>query len=399
MLLVASTAASVAEAPHSLHSFHLPLWTVTGDASIYADFVRLVPDRQSKRGAFWDMKPVEASDWEVEFDFRIFGVSPTGADGIAFWYAKEPAILGSLFGNKELFSGLGVIVDTYDNDKMGTHPYVFGLVNDGTYRFTEQEHDHRDHTAGTEGKEAAAFGELNGCTFRMRNGALPSSLKVTYLNKELKVQSRLNPSAEWKQCFTIQNLVLSPGGFFGFSAATGDLADNHDIHNVTVTFLDNDAIALDSADLTAQDKYRTELSRMQHNLQQELSLSIEPVKKASGNIQTTLTSAVDTVRELVTSIGTQRADGSLTALSTELDGNTKTLLAQINTHTVGDGLKTLLDTQRRMALQLERAAVAGASTSSLTLGVVVLLVVVVGLAVLLANLYATLRKVQFKKMM
>lgn len=67
--------------------------------------------------------------WEVEFQFRISGVSRLGADGLAFWYTtKKPNSTGPLFGSEQLFDGLGVIVDTYDNDGKGVHPYVFGLM-------------------------------------------------------------------------------------------------------------------------------------------------------------------------------------------------------------------------------------------------------------------------------
>lgn len=32
----------------------------------------------------------------MEYKFRVHGVSNVGADGLAFWYANEPAISGGL---------------------------------------------------------------------------------------------------------------------------------------------------------------------------------------------------------------------------------------------------------------------------------------------------------------
>ena len=65
----------------------------------------------------------------MEFQFRINGVSKVGADGLAFWYtSQKPNSTGPLFGNEQLFDGLGIIIDTYDNDGKGVHPYTFGLM-------------------------------------------------------------------------------------------------------------------------------------------------------------------------------------------------------------------------------------------------------------------------------
>jgi len=37
---------------------------------------------------------------------------------------------------------------------------------------------------------------------------------------------------EWKECFTVEGVILPTGYYIGFSSATGDLADNHDILGV-----------------------------------------------------------------------------------------------------------------------------------------------------------------------
>ena len=63
------------------------------------------------------------SNWQVEFDFKIHGVSSyISGDGFAFWATKERLndgtfclILGPIFGNQDHFTGLGIIFDTYAN--------------------------------------------------------------------------------------------------------------------------------------------------------------------------------------------------------------------------------------------------------------------------------------------
>ncbi|KAH3744082.1 vesicular integral-membrane protein VIP36 [Pelomyxa schiedti] len=223
------------ETNHSLHSFNLGNWKVTGDASMFERWVRLAPDRQAKKGGFWSQIPNTSPDWEVEYQFKIHGVSRIGADGMAFWYLTQRSSdtpMGSLFGNTELFNGLGIIVDTYDNDAKGIHPWVFALLNDGTYKFSESDHNHIDHTRG--GTVVRRVGEVNGCTVHMRNLATPSIMLVTYQARTLSVKYKLYNLDEWQTCFTAPSIDLPTGGYFGFSAATGDLADNHDVYDVII---------------------------------------------------------------------------------------------------------------------------------------------------------------------
>lgn len=56
-----------------------------------------------------------------------------GADGMAFWYTKQPGPIGTnscifahqlgpVFGNKDRWQGIGIIFDTFDNDNMVCEP-------------------------------------------------------------------------------------------------------------------------------------------------------------------------------------------------------------------------------------------------------------------------------------
>jgi len=59
-------------------------------------------------------------DWELILTLRVHGSTGTFyGDGIAFWYVKEPDLLGRFnqaFGYKDSFIGLGVFLDTYSNN-------------------------------------------------------------------------------------------------------------------------------------------------------------------------------------------------------------------------------------------------------------------------------------------
>ncbi|KAH3731546.1 ERGIC-53 protein [Pelomyxa schiedti] len=350
----------VVETPLSVHSFDVSLWSASGDASIYDKYVRLVPDRQSKRGSFWNMQPVDLADWQVEFSFRIHGVSPTGADGLAFWYADEPAVPGTLFGNKELFNGLGVVVDTYDNDGKGIHPYIFGLVNDGTHKFSERDHDHRDHTDPSykTTTDMNDTGELNGCTVKLRNQAMPSLLQITYLKKTLSVNYKLTANAEWKQCFTVEDLTLAPGGFFGFSAATGDLADNHDIYDITTrSFTDEPEKPLGCVDAT---KLRSDMSKLQHNIQADLAIYVDPLHSTIRKTQESLDVLVDQVKDMVTSLGGVVPTTGTPLPSTptnlnSLDATAKTVLSQLTSqsNSLKEATREAVDAARKTLKELQ----------------------------------------------
>lgn len=45
---------------------------------------------------------------------------------------------------------------------------------------------------------------------------------------------------DWNECFVVDNINLPTGYYFGFTAATGELADNHDIISVRVFDVDRE---------------------------------------------------------------------------------------------------------------------------------------------------------------
>jgi len=226
----------------TVRTFGPTSWVLTGDAAVVApgDVVRLAPDRQSKRGGFWSTEPIHFRDWEVTFELRIHGVSQLGADGLAFWYVRNPQRTGDFFGNEFQFTGLGVVIDTYDNDNTGSHPYIFSIWNDGTYTLGDQAHDHVNH-AKPDRDAASTPGELNGCHApRLRNTKERVVMRVRYSDGALSVSYRLpagNVMMPWDDCLVIPRITLPTGYYIGFTAATGELADDHDIANITVVDL------------------------------------------------------------------------------------------------------------------------------------------------------------------
>lgn len=71
--------------------------------------------------------------------------------------------------------------------------------------------------------------QLAGCEAKFRNVNHDTHISVKYLNEKLTVMTDLENKNEWKLCFESPNVKLPTGYYFGASATTGDLSDNHDI--------------------------------------------------------------------------------------------------------------------------------------------------------------------------
>lgn len=71
--------------------------------------------------------------------------------------------------------------------------------------------------------------QVAGCEAKFRNVDYETHISIKYLNEKLTVLTDLENKHEWKVCFESPNVKLPTGYYFGASATTGDLSDNHDI--------------------------------------------------------------------------------------------------------------------------------------------------------------------------
>ncbi|XP_067879495.1 VIP36-like protein isoform X2 [Heterodontus francisci] len=200
-------------------------WDLSGNTMVTSHFVRLTPDLQSKQGAIWNRVSCLMRDWEVQVHFKIHGQGKKNlnGDGFALWYAKERMQPGAVFGSKDLFSGLGVFMDTYPNEEKQHErifPYISAMVNNGSLSY--------DHSR--DGRPTA----IGGCTALVRNLNHDTFVVIRYLKRRLTVMINIEGKNEWKDCIDIPGVKLPLGYYFGISSATGDLTDNHDIISVKV---------------------------------------------------------------------------------------------------------------------------------------------------------------------
>lgn len=67
------------------------------------------------------LQPLMVRNWDLQVHFKVHGKGKDlFGDGFAIWYTKDKEILGPVFGSKDYFHGLAVILDTYSNHN-GVH--------------------------------------------------------------------------------------------------------------------------------------------------------------------------------------------------------------------------------------------------------------------------------------
>ncbi|XP_012343117.1 LOW QUALITY PROTEIN: protein ERGIC-53 [Apis florea] len=198
----------------------VPFWEYGGNAIASAENVRVAPSLRSQKGAIWAKHPVTSFEWwEVELIFRITGRGRIGADGLAFWYTNEKgAYNGTVFGSSDQWHGLGIFFDSFDNDNKHNNPYIMAVLNDGTKTF--------DHANDGTTQLCA------GCLRDFRNKPFATRAKIEYYKNTLTLlfhNGMTNNEQDYETCFQVDDVFLPKGGFFGVSAATGGLADDHDV--------------------------------------------------------------------------------------------------------------------------------------------------------------------------
>lgn len=73
---------------------------------------------------------------------------------------------------------------------------------------------------------------LAGCLRDFRNKPFPTRARIEYYQNILTVlfhNGLSNNEQEYEVCLRAENVVLPKSGYFGVSAATGGLADDHDV--------------------------------------------------------------------------------------------------------------------------------------------------------------------------
>lgn len=202
----------------------IPNFKTSGNTVVNDQFIRLTNKKESQSGGLWNTNPLKAINWEIHLSFKIHGTSFPG-DGMGFWYTNSRMAVGNMMGGPENFRGLGIIVDTFKNDRENPgdtdgFPKISGFLNDGKWAI-HKEKDGKGQSFGSCSGERRKF---------MRNKQV--RMKIRYYNKDLEVFYLEEMSNDWKFCFSAQDVDLPTWFFMGVSAATGELYDYHDVMSI-----------------------------------------------------------------------------------------------------------------------------------------------------------------------
>ncbi|OQR70180.1 protein ERGIC-53 isoform 1 [Tropilaelaps mercedesae] len=204
----------------------VPFWEYSGSTIASEEMVRITPSLRSKKGAIWTKSPVNFPWWEIEIVFRVNGRGRLGADGLALWYTQQKMPEGNTFGSADSWNGLGVFFDSFDNDNRNNNPYIMAMLNDGTKTY-----DHESDGISQ---------QLAGCLRDFRNKPFPVKAKIEYFQNILGISfhaGNTNTDDDYELCLRVENVFLPANGYFGVSAATGGLADDHDVLKFLTTSL------------------------------------------------------------------------------------------------------------------------------------------------------------------
>ncbi|XP_026571225.1 protein ERGIC-53 isoform X2 [Pseudonaja textilis] len=252
----------------------VPFWVFTGNAIPSADQIRITPSLKSQRGSVWTKSKSIFEYWEIEVTFRVTGRGRVGADGLAIWYTDGQGLDGPVFGAADNWNGVGIFFDSFDNDAKKNNPAVIVVGNNGKLHY-----DHQN-----DGSTQA----LASCQRDFRNKPYPIRTKIIYYQKTLSVliNNGFTPDKEdYEFCAKVENMVLPPQGYFGISAATGGLADDHDVLSFLTFQLTEPGKMTPPPDTDIAEKDKEKYQEEFQHFQEELDKRKEEFKKEHPDTQ------------------------------------------------------------------------------------------------------------------
>ena len=259
--------------PHEAHhSLHAPLdktavyWNYGGSTVLTQSHIRLTPTTQDRRGWLWNEYPLEAANWEVEWVVEVTSKPHFGGDGMCMWVlapmddpsliaTRSDALEGPIFGMKTDFKGLGVCLDVYDNDSKRNNPTLFVLEQTRDSPVPQWHHDtdfEEDMvtdkpTSLSLHSDPAYTGHK--CIAEVRNTGRYSRILAKLLHGVLHVYVDTSDSAQYKFCLAVNVRGKYKDHHLAFTAATGGVADNYDLREITTRYLKEEDKEFDDGQL------------------------------------------------------------------------------------------------------------------------------------------------------
>lgn len=202
-------------------SYKVKNWDVKGNSIVKNhDYFRLTSDHPRQVGNMFSTLPIQADSFEMELTFHIHSKSSSlFADGFAIWFLDSISEIGDVFGSKNYFNGLGIMIDTYKNGKRGQFPFVNLMLGDGNTFYNK----------GNDGHDT----RLAGCNVQLIVNP-PSGFtkaRIVYIkNGYFSLDFNFDGKSEhWTNCVTLTDIKLPPIKYLGLSAETGEVTQAVDI--------------------------------------------------------------------------------------------------------------------------------------------------------------------------
>uniref|UniRef100_A0A3B3BLP0 Lectin, mannose-binding, 1 n=1 Tax=Oryzias melastigma TaxID=30732 RepID=A0A3B3BLP0_ORYME len=252
-------------------SFHRGVADVTTDAPSSGE----PPHRRFEYKYSFKGPHLAQSDGSIPFWIHSGNcISISSACWLAVWFTTAQGVDGPVYGAADLWNGVGIFFDSFDNDAKKNNPAIIVVGNNGNLVYDHQ-NDGSTQALGT-------------CLRDFRNKPYPIRAKIIYYKKTLTVMinNGFTPDKEdYEFCTKVDNMIIPKEGFFGISAATGGLADDHDVLSFLLFRLTEPGQQPPSVDAEIpkeeKDKYQEEFE----NFQQELDKKKEEFQKEHPDVQ------------------------------------------------------------------------------------------------------------------
>ena len=208
-------------------------WRSSGTTEVMKSFIRLTPDRQSKRGSVWSRGKIGQNSISANVKFRISGQGKNFfGDGIGVWFTDNAFWSeGDLHGGQQNYVGVAIIFDTFKNtESLAQHRDVAVLINDGKKSYELM----KTNIQGCNTNPTARYHNER-ADFQVTDA---SRAQIVIEGQQLTIKVDAKNTGEWQDCVQIPDLNLPSSwlanSFIGLTASTGQLADNHDVISLDV---------------------------------------------------------------------------------------------------------------------------------------------------------------------
>ncbi|GMR54536.1 hypothetical protein PMAYCL1PPCAC_24731, partial [Pristionchus mayeri] len=196
-------------------------WDVRGKVASTNNEIRLTPAVKGVSGAIWSKNPLGMGGFGMEVDLRFASKDGLHADGAAIWFLDQPST-GAAYGISSNFTGIGVVLDTFQNLDYGTKSFIGIVGSDGTTAHS-MDHNGKDQMLGK-----CSVPDMVKVDKNRRKFGETISVSVEYLGNLIRVFYKYPDSTEWKFCADAK--VHIPLAYtMGISASTGELSARHEL--------------------------------------------------------------------------------------------------------------------------------------------------------------------------